>query len=220
MTDDADKLTAKIYHYANEAFGHDGSSIVADGNLYKSVGNPLFSVLRPLQCNLLYRAGVIDGRNKASSFCGAQERLERIYKLEDKLEALHQKYDGIDPNRLDAWFDLPVLGSKPGYDIGESQLFMPLIQGEDEQGVEVAGLLLEEAQICATGLAEVAPRVGSPQAPLFPGIPLVRIFADCPAERRGVFVEKIRASGAFPVRLTLGDFSIDASDRAIRHQSI
>lgn len=215
MTDDADKLTAKIYHYANEAFGHDGSSIVAEGMHDMSVGNPLFSVLRPLQCNLLYRAGVIDARNKASSFRGAQERLERIYGLEKKLKALHLKYDGIDASGFDAWFDVPVLGSKPGYEVGESQLFMPLRQESLE-----AGLILEEAQICATGLAEAAPRVGSPEGPLFPGIPLVRIFADRPTEGREIFIEKLRASGMFPVRLTLGDISIDASDRATRHQSI
>ncbi len=205
----SNRFTAKLNDLASEILGHDNASVTNSGGSMRVVGNNRFRLLTPLQLNLLYRSGMTDSRNKASSFGMAADKLENDDEFSHELIDLYAKYDGIGPNEVPLFFDSLALGDKPGYKLGETQIdLLPSIEQTE------TGFLAREAQVCSRGFTKVDSRIAQVQSPQFNAVPLLRLepgLSDAAVERLSQEIKRI-----LPIRLTLGELSIDGVDRRSR----
>lgn len=207
-TDEVRRFTAKITNCAQATFGHDESTLVRGGEFSRSTGNPRFKILSALEYCALYRAGLSDPRNKASSSTRAKDALLKSPSFESGTEELRNMYDGLDFSRMRIYCDDFSLGTKPGYEKGEYQL---VLQPRPE--LTETGFLISEAQLCSSVLAEVSPRFGFPESQMVPGIPILKLNRDITAEERSAFIEKVRSENVLPAVFELGELELEAQDK-------
>lgn len=205
----SDRFMAKLTELTNRSFGHDGSSSTNDDGVVRVIGNPNFKLLLPLEFNLLYIAGVIDSRNKSSSFGLAADKLEEDDEFSDDMRQLYMAYDGIGTDEIALYFNSMTIADKPGYRAGELQLGL----NPDPEN-ELAPFLVREAQVCSRGLLRVAPRITQIQAPHVNTVPLLKLSRDVPDDQITDFAGRLEE--ILPVRLTLGELTIDGVDRRSR----
>jgi len=203
------RLTAKLSGLATEILGHDNAAATDSDGSVRVVGNPNFRLLLPLHFNLLYRSGLTDSRNKASSFGIAADKLENSQEFYDELIAVYAMYDGIGPEEVALYFDAVAGGDKPGYKVGETQIdLLPSLEQPE------AGFLARESQVCSRGLFRVASRIAQIQSPHINSVPLIRLDPELADEDVGKFIKEVKR--ILPVRLSLGELSIDGLDRRSR----
>ena len=206
--DTSRRFTAKLEDLALTTLGHDGSSIAGrPGEIQRTIGNPRHRLLAPLLFNLVYKAGIVDGRNKRSSFGLASDQLEESEEFRTNLRQLYRQYDGIDPHHLGLYFDTLAFGDKPGYETGELQMIL-LPSAESLE----AGILARESQVCLRGLQEVAPLITRIEGATVSGIPIIRLRPDFDPDKLATFVEKCKKE-LLPVRLELDAITIEGIDR-------
>lgn len=205
-TEEVHRFTAKVNHFAHEIFGHDGASLTRDTDYLKSVGNPRYKLLKPLELSHIWRQGEVDQRNRASSSRRAEEKIARSTEFSQEMKALQNRYEGLDFTKLPVSFGSVALGHKPGYENGEIQVVLTPNLGEPE-----LRYLVEESQLCSRALATT--KIGQFEGPGIPSVPLLRLDPDVTTNELADFTKHL-TEGVLPVTFILGSLVLESQDKA------